>query len=265
MTEDRKNWKRAWCHYVGIGLIPLDAKKNEWCLHHKDPTLRTEDPERYNEWRVEDLVPMLMSEHTRLHQTGRSKGKSEREMLRLKMLGHPVSEETRKKISEKCKGRKIPEDEIRRRVETYRKNHPPKPKEKKERKPIEECGRIWITNGVESHRIPEGQMPQDGWRFGRVAGWKFSDETREKLMKPKSEEHKKNISKGRMGMKFSEDHKRNLSMSHMGNTWSEEQKQKFINSRKGERWFNNGVINVRRKECPEGFTPGRLKTEQNGK
>ena len=30
MTEDRKNWKRAWCHYVGIGLIPLDAKKNEW-------------------------------------------------------------------------------------------------------------------------------------------------------------------------------------------------------------------------------------------
>ena len=82
---------------------------------------------------------------------------------------------------------------------------------------------------------------------------------------PKSEEHKKNISKGRMGMKFSEDHKRNLSMSHIGNTWSEEQKQKFINSRKGERWFNNGVINVRRKECPDGFTPGRLKTEQNGK
>ena len=78
-------------------------------------------------------------------------------------------------------------------------------------------------------------------------------------MKPKSEEHKKNISKGRMGMKFSEDHKRNLSMSHMGNTWSEEQKQKFRNSRKGERWFNNGVINVRRIECPDGFTPGRIK------
>ena len=76
---------------------------------------------------------------------------------------------------------------------------------------------------------------------------------------PKSEEHKKNISKGRIGMKFSEDHKRNLSMSHMGNTWSEEQKQKFRNSRKGERWFNNGVINVRRKECPDGFTPGRIK------
>ena len=76
---------------------------------------------------------------------------------------------------------------------------------------------------------------------------------------PKSEEHKKNISKGRIGMKFSEDHKHNLSISHKGNTWSEEQKQKFINSRKGERWFNNGVINVRRKECPDGFTPGRLK------
>ena len=265
MTEDRKNWKRAWCYYVSIGLIPLKAKKNEWCLHHKDPTLRTKDPERYNEWRVEDLVPMLKSEHTRLHNIGRKKTPEECERQSQRMKGHPVSEETRKKISEKCKGRKIPEDEIRRRVETYRKNHPPKPKEKKEPKPIEERGRIWITNGIESHRIPEGQTPPDGWRFGRVAGWKFSDETREKLMKPKSEEHKKNISKGRIGMKFSEDHKRNLSMSHIGNTWSEEQKQKFINSRKGERWFNNGVINVRRKECPDGFTPGRLKTEQNGK
>ena len=107
------------------------------------------------------MVPMLKSEHTRLHQTGRSKSKSEREMLRLKMLGHPVSEETRKKISEKCKGRKIPDDEIRRRVETYRKNHPPKPKEKKEPKPIEERGRIWITNGIESQKVRRHQMVGD--------------------------------------------------------------------------------------------------------
>ena len=27
----------------------------------------------------------------------------------------------------------------------------------------------------------------------------------------------------------------------------------------GTRWFNNGVINVKRKECPEGFVPGRMK------
>jgi len=27
---------------------------------------------------------------------------------------------------------------------------------------------------------------------------------------------------------------------------------------KGKTWFNNGLINVRRLECPEGFTPGML-------
>lgn len=218
IREYKENHERAWCYFKALGLLPISARKNEWCLHHKDPSLKTEDPERYNEWRVEDLVPMLRSEHTRLHQLGRKKSPEERKARSQKLMGHSVSEETRKKISESCRGRKIPEDEIRRRVETYRKNHPPKPKEKKEPKPMAERGKIWITNGVESKRIPEGQQPPNGWRFGRVAGWKLSDETREKLRKPKSEEHKKNISKGRIGMKFSDEHRQHLSESHKRKT-----------------------------------------------
>ena len=214
IREYKENHERAWCYFKALGLLPISARKNEWCLHHKDPSLKTTDPQRYNEWRIEDLVPMLKSEHTRLHQLGRKKTPEQCKAQSQRLMGHSVSEETRRKISEKCKGRKIPEDEIRRRVETYRKNHPPKPKEKKEPKPMEERGKIWITNGVESKRIPEGQTPPDGWRFGRVAGWKLSDETREKLRKPKSEEHKKKISKARIGMKFSDEHKQHLSESH---------------------------------------------------
>ena len=30
-------------------------------------------------------------------------------------------------------------------------------------------------------------------------------------------------------------------------------------AKKGLRWFNNGKINIRAKECPPGFTPGRIK------
>ena len=26
----------------------------------------------------------------------------------------------------------------------------------------------------------------------------------------------------------------------------------------GTHWYNNGIISVHRKECPEGFVPGRL-------
>lgn len=56
-----------------------------WVLHHKDVTLRLSNPERYNQWRIEDLVPMTKSEHRRLHN----------------LLDNPMNyEENRQKISE---------------------------------------------------------------------------------------------------------------------------------------------------------------------
>lgn len=206
----RENHERAWCYFKALGLLPITARKNEWCLHHKDPSLKTEDPERYNEWRVEDLVPMLKSEHTRLHQLGRKKSPEERKARSLKLMGHSVSEETRRKISESCRGRKIPEDEIRRRVATFKKNHPKKPKVRKEPKPREERGKFWITNGVENRRISKNEPIPNGWRRGRLG---FVRKSSPKLG-PMSEEHKRKISEARMGMKFSEEHKQHLSESH---------------------------------------------------
>ena len=32
---------------------------------------------------------------------------------------------------------------------------------------------------------------------------------------------------------------------------------------KGLQWFNNGVVNKRCKECPEGFVPGYLRRKFN--
>ena len=71
-----------------------------------------------------------------------------------------------------------------------------------------------------------------------------------------SEESKKKMSEARKGEKnpnygkhFSEEHKNKLSEVHKGkNIWT-----------KGTRWYNNGKENIRAKECPEGFVPGRLR------
>lgn len=43
--------------------------KNEpgYVLHHKDPTLKYRDPVRYAEWRPEDLEPLTVEEHHRIH------------------------------------------------------------------------------------------------------------------------------------------------------------------------------------------------------
>lgn len=64
---------------------------NGWCLHHKDPSWKTEDKERYKQWNIEDLIPMTNEEHVRLHFTGKS-----------------LSKETKRKISESMTGEKNP-------------------------------------------------------------------------------------------------------------------------------------------------------------
>ena len=82
-----------------------------------------------------------------------------------------------------------------------------------------------------------------------------SAETRRKMKGNKnalchsvSDEARKRMSESRKGKTKSEEHKKKLSESHKGkNIWT-----------KGTRWYNNGKINIRAKECPDGFVPGRL-------
>ena len=71
--------------------------KPGYCLHHKDKNLYFKDNTRYHEWRIEDLVPMTMAEHTRMHASSRTDECKQK--LREIMLGKRHSEETRRKIS----------------------------------------------------------------------------------------------------------------------------------------------------------------------
>ena len=57
---------------------------------------------------------------------------------------------------------------------------------------------------------------------------------------------------------MSEEYKQKLSDSHKGKMFTEEHKQKLSEARKGLLWFNNGIINIKVKECPEGFVRGRI-------
>lgn len=44
-----------------------------------------------------------------------------------------------------------------------------------------------------------------------------------------------------------------------GKTMSDEQRKKLADYFKGMAWWNNGAVEVRSKDCPEGFVKGRLK------
>ena len=79
-----------------------------WVLHHIDPELKYKDPQRYNEWRIEDLKPMTKSEHAKIHcwsYIGPGLSVAGRERLSITIRGnkngyHTETEETKKKKSD---------------------------------------------------------------------------------------------------------------------------------------------------------------------
>lgn len=101
----RENKKRAWKTFYSEGNgEPLKGH----CLHHKDPSWKTEDPERYAEWRPEDLVMMTNSDHTRLHRKDKHWSDEIKKRISEKQKGvprGPQSAEHRAKISASNKGK----------------------------------------------------------------------------------------------------------------------------------------------------------------
>ena len=103
----------------------------------------------------------------------------------------------------------------------------------------------------------------DAYRKGKSPwnkGKQLSEETRRKI----AESQKGN--KNALGYKHSEEARRKIAESHKGNKHSDETRRKMAESQKGKntwtkgkRWYNNGKINIRAYECPEGFVPGRLR------
>ena len=98
-----------------------------------------------------------------------------------------------------------------------------------------------------------------------------SDETRRKMSevrkgenhpmygKHHSEETRKKMSESKKGKYHTEEAKKKMSLSRKGKPKSEETRKRMSEANKGVHFFNNGEINIRAKECPDGFTPGMLR------
>ena len=97
--------------------------------------------------------------------------------------------------------------------------------------------------------------PFYGKHHSNEARRKISEARTGKKFGPLSEETKKKISEAQKGKKHSEERIRKNSESHKGQVaWN---KGKKLGSN-GTHWYNNGEVNVKAKECPEGFVKGRL-------
>ena len=95
-------------------------------------------------------------------------------------------------------------------------------------------------------------------RPGPNKGKKFSEESRRKMA-----EAKKGKPSNKKGKKLSEETKKKLREANKGKKLSAETRRKMRAANRikniGRRWYNNGKINKRCYECPDGFVPGMLR------
>ena len=147
---------------------------------------------------------------------------------------HKLSEESKKKLSEAHKGKHLSEESKKKLSEA---NKGKKLSEETKKKLSEARKSLhWFNNGKISKRAKECPL---GFVPGRIE--KLSEETKKKLS-----EANKGKRAWNKGKKMPEETKRKMREVNIGRM-------------KGMRFFNNGKINIRAKECPEGFVPGRIK------
>ena len=94
---------------------------------------------------------------------------------------------------------------------------------------------------------------------------KFEHKSLHNKRKYVSSETRKKISIANKGKHLSEEAKRKLSEARRGlkrKPFTEEHKLKIATAIKGRHWFNNGIITVQAKSCPDGFVRGRIKRKK---
>lgn len=127
-----------------------------------------------------------------------------------------------------------------------------------------------ILKKLRSDVVSKKQTGENNSFYGKT----HSEETRKKLSisstgRPIPQSAKDKLSKNRTGennpfyrCKHTEESLEKISQSSK-DSWNKN-KEKYLADRlaRHEHWWNNGVIEVKTSECPEGFVKGRLKTNK---
>ena len=110
-----------------------------------------------------------------------------------------------------------------------------------------EHGAIRKVSEETRKKISEGNKGKQAGEKNPMYGKHPTDETRRKMREAQK------------GKPKSDEARRKMAEAHKGKPKSDETRRKMREAKKGTRWYNNGKINIMSKECPPGFTPGRIR------
>lgn len=199
----------AWKFFFPMGngkamvtINPVTGEEEDWVLHHEDTELKKNDPKRYHEWRIEDLIMMKRKDHTSLHLKNKVTGRPS------PMCGKKHSEETKKRMSDAQKGKTFSEETCKRISES-----------KKGHKYSEEAKK----HMSEAHKGKSSPLK------GRPSPLKG---------RTRSEEIKRKLSEICKGRKNSEEAKKKMSEAKKGCHWwcKEGEKPVYAKEKPGDDW-----------------------------
>ena len=127
---------------------------------------------------------------------------------------------------------------------------------------------IWMSQSVHNNNSTlhkgvrlknEAMKSRTPWNKGKT----LSEEYRKKISesqkgKTLSDEHRQKLFESNKGKHRSEETRKKISESRKDKHLSDETRAKISAAGKGKHWYNNGIINMFAKSCPEGFVKGRL-------
>lgn len=128
---------------------------------------------------------------------------------------------------------------------------------------------------VEHRKIHADDIITDYWRQRMNEMFQtrvISEETRLKISKANkgkemffTDEHKRKLSEAHTRLWADDEYRARITdimkKNHYKMTEADKQRQseKMKGKTKGMTWWNNGIVNTRSRECPEGYTEGRIK------
>ena len=279
---------KTWVYYQIIGRIPVSYTPGEYALHHIDPELKYTDKARYDEWRIEDVIPVTAAEHKAIHNkydhehgigvfspdaiAKRSKTRSDEAKANIsegiKNFWATISSEDYEDVCRRAKERANDPEVIKKLKEAWTPERRQVASEqmKKQNAEWNSDDEFKARRSLKAHETMAEKLTDEEYR--KEHGKRISDSLNAFYASDKSEDTRRTLSEKSKERWTDPEYKKRVSENIRQTLNDQEIRARRSEITKDLIWINNGTVDRRIKssdQIPEGFTFGRCSGDHKKK
>ena len=279
---------KTWVYYQIIGRIPVSYTPGEYALHHIDPELKYTDKARYDEWRIEDVIPVTAAEHKAIHNkydyehgigafspdaiTKRSKPRSDEAKANIsegiKNFWATISSEDYEDVCRRAKERSNDPEVIKKLKEAWTPERRQVASEqmKKQNAEWNSDEELKTRRSLKAHETMSRKLANEEYK--KEHSKRISDSLNAFYASDKSEDTRMALSEKSKERWANPEYKKRVSENIRQTLNDTEIRARCSEIHKDLIWINNGTIDRRIKSSdpiPEGFTFGRCRGDHKKK